>query len=335
MRQPDFWTHGRGPWPIVLSPLSALWRAAADRRRHRPDAYRAPVPVICIGNLTVGGSGKTPTALAVCARLWQNGIKAHFLIRGYGGGLKGPVRVDPERHTAADVGDEALLLGLAAPTWVGGDRSASAKAAIAAGAEMLVMDDGHQNGDLVKDLSFVVIDRGYGFGNGRIMPAGPLREAVPTGLKRADAVIALDGGDGGEREDWPQAVKEAGVPVLAAVMEPGADNEAIAGKKVLAFAGIGRPEKFFASLEQLGCDVAARVSFPDHHAYDVDEIMQLVEKAAAGGAIPVTTAKDAARLPADARPMIQVLKAGVSFAEPEALDALLQPLMAKVRAGNV
>ena len=287
MRAPEFWTHGRGPWPILLSPASILWRAAAARRQQNPKAYRAPVPVICIGNLTAGGSGKTPVALAVGARLWQNKIRAHFLIRGYGGGLKGPVRVEPDEHTAADVGDEALLLGQAAPTWIGGDRAASAKAAVAAGAELLVMDDGHQNTDLFKDLSLIVIDRAYGFGNGRVMPAGPLREAVSGGLERADAVIALDGGDGGDREDWRREVAAAGLSVLAAVMEPGADNEAIAGKKVLAFAGIGRPEKFFASLEQIGCDVAAGVSFPDHHPYDADEIMRLVEKAAEIGAVPV------------------------------------------------
>ncbi len=334
MRAPEFWTHGRGPWPILLSPASILWQAAAARRQQNPKTYRAPVPVICIGNLTVGGSGKTPVALAVGARLWQSKIKAHFLIRGYGGSLKGPARVEMDRHTATDVGDEALLLGRAAPTWVGGDRSASARAAVAAGAEMLVMDDGHQNTDLFKDLSLIVIDRAYGFGNGRVMPAGPLRETVSGGLERADAVIALDGGDGGDREDWQRYVAAAGLPVLAAAMEPGADNEAVAGKRILAFAGIGRPEKFFASLEQIGCDVAARVRFPDHHAYDADEIMRLVEKAAEIGAVPVTTAKDAVRLPVEARPMIQVLQAGVSFDDPEALDQLLEPLKTKALAGD-
>jgi len=323
-RPPEFWRTDAGPWPLILQPLSLLWSAGGALKAALTTPYTASVPVICVGNLGVGGAGKTPVALAVANRLRHHKIAAHFLIRGYGGRLKGPLRVDAKHHSADDVGDEALLLAAVAPTWIGADRGASARAAVAAGAGALVMDDGHQNRSLVKDLSLIVVDGDYGFGNGRVMPAGPLREPVAPGLARADAMIVLNGADGG-------AIPSGGLPVLYADLAPAPGAERKAGSKVVAFAGIGRPEKFFTTLEGLGCEIVARHAFADHHRFSADEIMRIVEAAAAAGARPITTAKDAVRLPDEARAMIDVLEVGVEFADGQAIEDLLRPI---VQAGG-
>ncbi len=318
-------------WPVVLGPPAALWSAVATLKMALAHPYKAAVPVICVGNLGIGGAGKTPVALALAALLRRRGVTAHFLTRGYGGRLKGPLRVDPARHDARQVGDEALLLAAAAPTWLGADRAKTARAAVAEGARALVMDDGHQNMTLAKDLSLIVVDREYGFGNARVLPAGPLREPVAQGLARADAVIVLDGAGGAG--GGGAALPELNLPLFAAHLGvlPGA--QPAAGKKVVAFAGIGRPEKFFSLLEGLGYDLVDRQAFADHHDFSVDEIMRLVEQAAALEARPITTAKDAVRLPEEARAMIDVLPVGVEFADPGALEALLEPLISPGRDG--
>jgi tetraacyldisaccharide 4'-kinase len=331
---PDFWRTGRGPWPIVLQPVGALWNIVSLARRAGMRHQKTSVPVICVGNLTAGGSGKTPVALALAARLGRRGVRCHFLIRGYGGSLTGPLKVDAARHAASEVGDEALLLAAAAATWIGADRAASAKAAVDDGAEALIMDDGFQNPGLAKDLSVIVIDRAYGFGNGRVIPAGPLREFAVDGFARAHAVIALDGGDGGEAKGWRPLVEAANLPILEAALEPDPDAERLSGQRLLAFAGIGRPQKFFASLDHLGCEVVERRAFADHHAYSDDDIMRLVEDAAALQAKPVTTAKDFARLPAEARPMVEVLGVGVEFLDAGAPDRLLDPILQGLRKAH-
>lgn len=325
MRAPEFWQRGTtSPWPALLSPLSLLWLAGAwiDRRLASPK--RAPVPVVSIGNLVAGGAGKTPTAIAVARAIQVRGRQAHVISRGYGGSTRGPHRVDRLRDTAADVGDEPLLLAEVAPTWIARNRALGALAAVQAGAEALVLDDAHQNHDLIKNLSLVVIDQDYGVGNGRLIPAGPLREPVADGLARADAIVLV----GEPAAAAPDVVRSgAGKPVLRARLVPGPETEKLAGQKVVAFAGIGRPEKLFATLRDIGCRLVETCAFPDHHPYRPDELMRLAEIAARANARLVTTAKDFVRLPTEARGMVEVLSVSLVFEHPPELDRLLKRVL--------
>lgn len=321
MRAPEFWQRD-GPVPALLAPLSWGFDAAGRVRRALARPQAVPLPVVCIGNLVVGGAGKTPVALAVGARIARLGHGVHFLTRGHGGRARGPLLVDSARHTAREVGDEALLLAAAAPTWIARDRPAGAFAAAAAGAEAVVMDDGYQNPSLAKDLSVVVVDGDYGFGNGRVIPAGPLREDVGRGLARADAVVLL----GADALDLAAPLGRAVPVLLRAGLEPTPESRQLAGKAVVAFAGIGRPEKVFAMLAGLGCRLLGRHSFADHHRYRPDEIMALVDEANERGAVLVTTEKDLVRLPEEARPMVEVLRVRLAWADPEGIDRLLAPL---------
>jgi tetraacyldisaccharide 4'-kinase len=268
------------------------------------------LPVICVGNLTAGGSGKTPIAIAIAELLRARGHKPCFLTRGYGGSERGPALAS-RGHSAAVMGDEALLLARAAPTIVARDRAAGARLAKDKGATVLVMDDGHQNFSLRKSLSLVVVDAETGFGNGFQIPAGPLREPVRQGLGRADAVVLV--GDGA-----PDLQGFTG-PVLRAHLA--ADGGAFAGKPVFAFAGIGRPEKFAASLEETGAQVIGSCFFADHHPYTEDEILEL--KAVAGDAMLVTTEKDFVRLSTKSREGIKVLKVAAVFDDAGAMGRLL------------
>ena len=327
MRAPDFWTDD-GALATLLAPLGTGYDLAGRLRRALAHPASVGIPVVCVGNLVAGGAGKTPVALALIEALGARGCKVQCLTRGYGGRVSGPHRVDPARDTAARVGDEALLLARAAPTWVARDRAAGARAAATAGAEVIVMDDGFQNPSLAKDLSFVVIDGAYGFGNGRVMPAGPLRETVPGGLARAEAVVVL----GPERRDLGarlDARPDGGPALLTARLAPRPGSERLAGRTVLAFAGIGRPEKFFATLADLGAKVVETRAFPDHHAYAPAEIESLRARAAALDACAVTTEKDAVRLSSELREGIEVLAVAVEWREPEALDALLDRVCAR------
>ncbi len=314
MKPPAFWTRDGG-LALMLAPLGRLWTLGARWKRATTTAWRAPVPVICVGNLTVGGTGKTPTAIAIAHRLLASGRKPALVSRGYRGRLAGPVRVDPAHHNAGEVGDEPLLLAAAAPTIVANDRVAGVRAAIDLGAEIVILDDGFQDPRLAHDLALVVVDGGAGFGNGRVLPSGPLREPVADGLARADAVILIGDGD-----------VAADRPVLRARLMPTEAALGFQGRKVLAFAGIGRPEKFFATLAEIGAEVAATRAFPDHHPYDEDETARLIEDAAHIGAEPVTTRKDWVRLPVAARPLISVLDVDLVFADEVALARRLEGL---------
>ncbi len=317
MRAPDFW-RGRGALSTLLLPAAFGYEAASRLRHTAVRPWRAPVPVVCVGNLVAGGAGKTPTAIAIAHKLDRMGRSAHILTRGYGGRMHGPVRVETGLNSVRDVGDEALLLAARAPTWVSRDRPAGARAAAAAGAQIIVMDDGFQNPALAKDLSLIVIDGGYGLGNGRVMPAGPLRESLDSGLARADAVVLIG-------EDETGLVAEIGPrrPVLRARLVPTEEAAALAGKPVLAFAGIGRPEKFFRTLAELGCQIVDAVPYPDHHVYRPDEIMRLVEMASEAGAEPVTTEKDFVRLPPEARLMVRAVPVELEWRDEAAIDGLL------------
>jgi tetraacyldisaccharide 4'-kinase len=320
MRAPEFWVHDSLPGRL-LRPLGAAYGLAGRLRRRLARPARAAVPVLCVGNLVAGGAGKTPVAMALAAALIALGRRPHLLCRGYGGRLRGPVRVDPAWHDAAAVGDEALLLAGTAPTWCGRDRVAAARAAVAAGADLLIMDDGLQNPRLHQDLAFLVVDGGFGFGNRRLLPAGPLREPIAAGLARASAIVQL-----GDDEIGLDAFLPARLTRLRARLEPGPGAPDLRGRRVVAFAGIGRPEKFFRSLAEAGALLLARHAFADHHRYRRGEVRALLAEAAAKDAICVTTAKDRVRLPPDLREPITIMPVSVSWREPDVLAQLLEPL---------
>jgi tetraacyldisaccharide 4'-kinase len=312
MRTPEFWGEAAGPWPRLLAPLGCLYALAGRAERAWTRAQNAPVPVICVGNLTAGGSGKTPVAIAVAKLLAAGGRTPHFLTRGYGGRVAGPLRVDAERHTAAEVGDEALLLARAAPTWVAHDRVRGAQAAADAGADCLVLDDGFQDPRLLKDIALVVADGATGFGNGRVIPAGPLREDVIGGLARADALILVAPDRRGV------AVLAARVapalPVFDARLEPTAEARQFSHRKVFAFCGIGIPDKFRTTLKDIGVETVGFRAFPDHHVYSARDLAALhADALEAGDAQLVTTAKDAVRLAPRDRIDIEVVEIEAVF----------------------
>ena len=320
MKPPGFWQTD-GIAATLLTPVSWAYAAGAALHRAVRTAQSGPIPVLCVGNLVVGGAGKTPVALSVASRLIARGKVVHFLTRGYGGREAGPLLVDPENHDAAAVGDEPLLLARTAPCWVARDRAAGVRAAAAAGAELIVMDDGFQNPGIRKNVSLVVVDGDTGFGNGRLIPAGHLRETVRSGLRRADAVVLLGSDRAGVTAMIPRET-----PVLRAVITPIPPPELLNDSMIYAFAGIGRPEKFFATLASLKCRVAGREAFPDHHPYTKREIDALLDRAQAAAAIPVTTEKDHVRLPETAKALVKSLPITVSWQDAAALDRLLERL---------
>ncbi len=294
MREPSFWWRPAGWAAGLLSPLAVVYGAVAARRMVRP-GRAAGIPVICIGNLTLGGAGKTPTAIAVARMLDAAGRRPFVLSRGYGGALTGPVQVGPANHRSADVGDEPLLLARAAPTVVARDRVAGAAAARAAGAGSIVMDDGFQSPGLHKDRSILVVDGRRGIGNGRVFPAGPLRAPFESQLSRAHAVLVIGSGPAGDAV--AAAARAQGLPVFRGQLEPDAQALAVLkGRPVLAFAGIGDPGKFFTTLREAGIEVRAEMPFPDHHRYRRIEARDLIARAERDGLVPVTTEKDLARL---------------------------------------
>lgn len=312
MKAPDFWWRTEARWQSsALAPFGALY-AAITARRMATQGWRAQVPVICCGNPTVGGSGKTTLALDIGARLLARGRKPAFLTRGYGGTQRQPGRVAGQ--TATEIGDEALLLAACAPTYVGADRAVTAKLAIADGADVLVLDDGLQNPSLAKNFTFLVVDGAAGFGNARPIPAGPLRETLPAAIARCQAAVLIGA-------DATGAAAQLGrLPVLTAHLQTGAD---LTGRKLYAFAGIGRPAKFCETLTAAGANVVRAQAFPDHHPY-TDADIQLVLAAAEGlGAIPVTTPKDATRLPARFRDRIEIIGVRLAWTDPNAIEAAL------------
>ena len=320
MKAPRFWSNPpeRPGWQArLLAPATWLWRLGAWRRGRGVVPYRAPVPVVCIGNLTAGGAGKTPMVAALLERLLADGRKPHVVSRGHGGGLEGPHRVDPERDRHGDVGDEPLLLAAFAPVWVARERAAGVAAAAEAGAELILMDDGFQNPTVVQDRAILMVDAGPGFGNGCLIPAGPLREPVAAGVARADVVVLV--GSEAERKAaiarWPGLANAA-----AARLVPRETGLSLAGEKVLAFAGIGRPGKFFTTLKALGAEIVEAVPFADHCDYPPAVLRRLQRRALAEGAMLVTTEKDAVRLPAGFRREVVVVQVHLEPGEWAAID---------------
>ncbi len=318
MQAPDFWNRKGHPLSLILAPLGWGYHLAGVIRRGLTTPWKTSVPVICIGNLTAGGTGKTPVALALAAKLQKKGLRPHFLTRGYGGSLEGPVEVDGDKHTCAEAGDEALLLAERAPTWISADRRKGAEAAALAGADLVIMDDGFQNPSLEKDLSLVVVDGEVGFGNQRMIPAGPLRETTLGGLKRADGLVLIG--------DDKQGLANRFSPCIRASFAPTRKSKDLAGRKVFAFAGIGRPSKFYQTLEEAGCILVGRKDFPDHHPYSSAELDAVIKRAEELEALPLTTAKDAVRLPKPLKDKIAVLTISLQWENEAELDKLLGKL---------
>lgn len=284
------------------------------------------MPVLCIGNLTVGGTGKTTAVLDLAQRLQDRGMNVHCLTRGYRAENMrpgDPVRVDLSRHTAKDVGDEALLLAAVAPCWVSPDRVASAGAAIGAGADCLIMDDGFQNPGLYKDLSLVLVDGAVGFGNGCVLPAGPLRENLAVGLNAANAVVIT----GKDKAGVKQTLRQWQHPILNADLQMDETVTDLRDKAVIAFAGLARPDKFFEGLRENGVHPLNCIPFPDHHPFSDLDLSQLTHLALQAEALLVTTPKDAARLPPAFRRKVQVVGVGLHWTSPEMIESLLDHLL--------
>ena len=314
MTPPAWWWHD-GLVPRLLAPAAAAYAAATARRVATP-GWRAPVPVLCVGNAGVGGAGKTTVALDLLRRLRGRGVAVHSLSRGYGGRARGVVRVDPRAHAAWEVGDEPLLLAELAPAWVGANRADAARAAVTAGAGMLLMDDGLQHPTLHRDLSLLVVDGAVGFGNGRVLPAGPLREPVAAAAARCRAAVLV-----GEDQVGARAMLPPGLPVLQARLVPDAR---LAGVRVLAFAGIARPGKFHDTLREAGAVLVGRRDFPDHHEFRGHELRAVLAQAAALFATPVTTPKDAVRLPPEVRAEVDVVGVSLHWEDEDAVEQALR-----------
>lgn len=327
MRAPAFWNRSKPTLAArALTPLSAVYAAATAWRLSKPASYASEVPVVCIGNINAGGTGKTPTVLALTMWLADRGLNPVIVSRGHGGAIEGPVVVDPLGHSAEEVGDEPLLMAAFAPVIVARNRAEGAKMADTLKPDVILLDDGHQNPAVVKTLSIVVVDADVGFGNGLVIPAGPLREPVAAGLARADAVLSI-GDDRAQAQfqgTWGHSV---GTVHLTAYLAPLPTGLPLQGLRVLAFAGIGRPEKFFATLRDEGAELLRTVPLGDHQPLTAALMRRLAAEADALGAQLITTEKDAVRLPKDFRLKVMTVPVRLTFDDPDALNRLLAPVL--------
>jgi tetraacyldisaccharide 4'-kinase len=330
MREPHFWRaldpRSRGSAPLVralLTPLSRLYAAAGRSRISRTQPTDPGLPVVCVGNLTLGGAGKTPVSAWLRDRLTAEGWRVATLSRGYGGRLKGPLKVDAARHASAETGDEPLMMAQTGESWIARNRILGARAMREAGVGVVIMDDGHQNPVLLKSVSIVVIDASEPFGNGHVFPKGPLREPVSEGLARADIVVLM--GEGPR----PSALSALSVPVLRARLEPAA---AIPPGRYVAFAGIGRPERFFDALRRSpGVELVETVPFDDHHAFTPTDLSYLMTLAAERSARLITTSKDHVRLSADMREKVLTARVQVRFEDEQAFLGRILPALRRAR----
>lgn len=314
MKTPRFWSS-RGWISTLLVPLSIIYDMVNVLKQAKVKPVAFPVPVICVGNLTAGGAGKTPTALYIGERLKIHGVNAFFLSRGYGGKSAGPLLVNLKKHTAADVGDEPLLLAQLLPTIIAADRVQGARYAIAKGATAIIMDDGFQNRSIIKNLALLVVDGARGFGNGRMIPAGPLRERPEDGFKRAHAILVLN-----RTTILPQLPKDR--PAFFARTYP-KDAAMFKGKKIYAFCGLAYPQKFFEMLATTGAKIVGETAFPDHYPYTALDMRKLLLTSYAADAVLVTTAKDMMRIPERFRDSVVVMEMEMEFDNPAIFDSVL------------
>lgn len=314
MKTPGYWKN-KNIFSSILYPFGCLYNLATrlNIRFHKSQSINKPV--ICIGNLTAGGTGKTPVAVSIATLLQSLGKKPFFVTRGYGGKLK-DIIVNQQIHSATEVGDEPFILSRQAPTVINPDRYQGAKKAVENGADIIVMDDGFQNPGLKKDLSFLVFDGGAGIGNGFGIPAGPMRENLTEGLKRAQAIIII----GEDKHNLKQ--RFSALPVFEGSVVP--CPVVIDNPKAIAFAGIGRPQKFYTSLHEIGFDLKETYDFPDHHHYRIKELKNLIDRAETLGAELYTTAKDFVKIPADLQNRFKVLEIEVKWSDRNALLDFLQ-----------
>lgn len=304
MRAPSFWHEESGLLSTLLRPLGWLygWGGKVLSSFAKPQHFS--VPIISVGNIVSGGSGKTPTAIALALLLQEKGRNVHIVTRGYGGSLKGPVKVDPSVHSYQEVGDEALLLAQKAPTWVAKSRPLGVQASIDQGAELIILDDGHQTRSLYKDISFVVVDKAQGFGNGQVIPAGPLRESLSEGFKRTDAFIGIGGVE---------------IQLGRQTFNAKSLSQPLNIGRVVAFCGLGFPQKFYNTLKKEGIDVIATKSFPDHYVYQDKDLQKLLNLANEHNAQLITTRKDWVKLSRYWQEQVQVLDITIQFEDPAEL----------------
>lgn len=315
MKAPSFWYKKHSVLGFILAPIGAFYRMGALIRRAFSSPSRGNVPLICVGNIVVGGAGKTPTALAIARYLRKQGAQPIFVTRGYGGNKKGPLRVNPEIHTATEVGDEALLLANIAPCWIGRTRPQAIRFASQEGTH-IILDDGLQNPNIAPDISLLVVDGAVGFGNRNLFPAGPLRETLHDAFSRVDAIVMIG-------EDQEQVTHCLGKTVLKATIRPSLPKAFLENPKVLAFAGIGRPQKFYDSCAEAGLTVMKSHDFADHHVYSTKDLEKLSNEAAQKDWRLITTAKDWVRLPDAFRQNVGVLHVDLEFANKNELKRVL------------
>ncbi|MAR79232.1 MAG: tetraacyldisaccharide 4'-kinase [Rhodospirillaceae bacterium] len=320
LNRPKFWRTSN-LLTKILTPLSFIYLVLFFSRKYLSRKRKVNIPVICIGNITAGGAGKTPVAISIAKFLISKGLKPHFLTRGYKGKLKGPILVS-NKHSSADVGDEPILLSEVAPTWVSKNKIQGAKSALKSNADLIIMDDGLQNDSIHKDLSILVIDGGYGFGNNKLIPAGPLRESVKSSLTKIDFIVYVNDPSKNVKID----LSEFKCPILKSNIETITDNIDL-NKKFSAFCGIARPEKFFSSLKKIGIKLTFSKSFPDHHRYSEDEIMRLIEDSNIDNSLILTTKKDWVRIPEQAKLMVHFLDCKIKFQSIIKLESNLKRIL--------